>query len=297
MIPRLPVIATPLRSSPRPPIRQGFTLVELLVVIAIIAILIGMLLPAVQATREAARRTECINNLYQLGLATHNYEYLHEVLPAGCLNPDGPIRSESAGQHVSWTVQLLPFLDENVLSRRFDAEAGAYGPANQPVRQAIVPVLICPSDFERDVTAEGAAQSSYAGCHHDSESPIAEDNNGLLFLNSKIGYADISDGAAKTILIGEHQLDHSDLGWVSGTRATLRNTSGFAERKPPHGQPSQALAPEALFVGQFGSYHAGRVVQFAFADGSVQALQDTIDLKLFRLLGNRADDQIVGPLR
>ena len=77
--------------------REGFTLIELLVVIAIIAVLIGLLLPAVQAAREAARRAQCVNNLMQLGIAVHNYESAHEVLPPGVVDPTGPIKNLPQG--------------------------------------------------------------------------------------------------------------------------------------------------------------------------------------------------------
>src|SRR5690606_30133693 len=103
----------------------AFTLVELLVVIAIIGILVALLLPAIQAAREAARRTSCMNNLTQLGLALHNYEFHFEALPPGTTNPDGPIRNEPQGNHVSWIVRILPYIEERVLWRNFNAEAGA----------------------------------------------------------------------------------------------------------------------------------------------------------------------------
>src|SRR5262245_29171417 len=110
--------------------RAGFTLVELLVVIAIIGILVSLLLPAVQAAREAARRTSCLNNLTQLGLAVHNFEFHYEHLPSGVTNADGPIRNEPIGTHVGWVVQILPYLEHHALAQRFDQTAGAYSEKN-----------------------------------------------------------------------------------------------------------------------------------------------------------------------
>ena len=94
---------------------RGFTLIELLVVIAIIAILIALLLPAVQQAREAARRTQCKNNLMQLGIAFHNYDMAFEMLPPGCVNSTGPIHNIPEGYHMSWTVQILPMMEQQGL--------------------------------------------------------------------------------------------------------------------------------------------------------------------------------------
>ena len=293
-----------MRSSTFPSRRRpsGFTLVELLVVIAIIGILVALLLPAVQAAREAARRVSCLNNVVQLNLAVHSYEFHFEHLPAGVTNPDGPIRSEPQGKHVSWIVQILPYMEQNQLARRFDQEAGAYADKNAVVRTAQINSLQCPSDPHHDTTDDNkVARSGYAGCHHDAEAPIDEDNHGLLFLNSKVRYADIDDGSAATLLVAE-ALTHPDrLGWVSGTRATLRNTSVLEQSGPylatnaagnAAGEDDKKLS--ATFVGGFGSYHPGGV-NAGFADGSARFLSWNTEAAVLRQIGNRADGEIMKP--
>ena len=92
--------------------RPGFTLVELLLVMMIIVILIGLLLPAVQSAREAARRTQCLNNLMQLGIAMGTYASSHSVLPPGVVNETGPIKNLPEGYHHSWVVQILPYIGQ-----------------------------------------------------------------------------------------------------------------------------------------------------------------------------------------
>jgi prepilin-type N-terminal cleavage/methylation domain-containing protein/prepilin-type processing-associated H-X9-DG protein len=281
--------------------RKGFTLVELLVVIAIIGILASMTLPAVQATREAARRTSCINNLSQLGLAAHSYEFHFETLPPGVTNPVGPIRSEPQGKHVSWIVRILPYLEENALFRNFDAEAGAYAPVNDAVRITPIAILECPSEPNPFLNDGGnVALSSYVGCHNDVEAPIDKDNHGLLFLNSKVRYVDIEDGSSKTILLGEARVNPKALGWVSGTRATLRNTSMIEQRPLTNADPVEGPQDEnkkaaaSLVVGGFSSNHPGGI-NAGFADGSTRFISENIEPELLHQLGNRADGQIMKP--
>jgi len=273
--------------------RRGFTLVELLVVIAIIGILIGMLLPAVQQVREAARRTACANNLSQLGVALHNYEFGHQHLPAGVIDSaPGPILSQEKGQHVGFLVTLLPYIEERGIADRFDIAAGTYAKANAPAREMPVDTFLCPSspgNWFNDTST--AAISNYAGCYHGTEVPIDDDNNGLLFLNSAITYGDIYDGSSNTILVGEFWTAPDSFGWASGTRSSLRNTEkpvNFSQQAwgPPVVDPTLSLPADQ--VGGFGSYHSGGA-NFCLASGSITFLSDNIDPILFNNLGNRKD--------
>jgi prepilin-type N-terminal cleavage/methylation domain-containing protein/prepilin-type processing-associated H-X9-DG protein len=276
--------------------RRGFTLVELLVVIAIIGILIALLLPAVQAAREAARRTQCENNLVQIGIALHQYESAHEVLPPGVVNAKGPIRSEPAGYHMSWLVQILPYIDEGNAYRHIDFSVGVYDPKNAAVRRLSRSFVMCPSDAHsyRGGTQE-VASSSYAGCHHDVEAPIDVNNHGVLFLNSHVGPRDIPDGSSYTLMAGEKVITEDDLGWMSGTRATLRNTGAEINHPRPRyrfgSEPKPTQPPDPLFVGGFSSFHPGGA-NFLLVGGSVRFVSETIDPKTYRRLGNRADGEL-----
>jgi prepilin-type N-terminal cleavage/methylation domain-containing protein len=294
-----------------PPAERGsqpaaFTLVELLVVIAIIATLIGLLLPAVQSCREAARRMGCTNNVQQLGLALHQYEFHREKFPAGVTDAAGPIKSLPEGKHVSWIVRILPYLEENALAKHFKDADGAYAAGNAPVRQTSIRTLICPSSSGLSVVKARAdagdepvkvAISNYAGCHHDVEAPIDADNHGMLFLNSAVRFKDIEDGSSRTLLLGEklgprYDADAADdLGWVSGTRATLRNTSALSSGSYGPAPAGDAKPMDPLAVGGFGSDHPG-VVVMAMADGSGLALPAYVDPRVLEQLGNRADGEI-----
>lgn len=267
----------------------GFTIVELLVVVTIFLMLVVILMPAVNMARETARRNTCVSRLTQLTLAVHEYETQHETLPPGVINPTGPIRNVPEGMHVSWIVQVLPYLGENVLFSRFDHEAGVYAEVNEPVRQARLTVLRCPSDptLRREPESLDVwGHSNYVGSHHDVEAPIDADNHGLLFLNSRVRYEDVSDGIAHTMLLGEAVLNHDSLGWASGTRATLRN--GGSIQLAPLDPPSASETAD-LFVGGFGSYHAGGVVNVSYAEGAVRPLDTNVDPRVLRQLTHRAD--------
>ncbi len=296
-------IAPPRRSA-------GFTLIELLVVIAIIAVLIALLLPAVQSAREAARRAQCLNNLVQIGVALQNYESSYEVLPPGVVNPTGPIANVPKGYQMGWMVQILPYIEQGNAFKKVNFRDGAYDPSNATVAGHHINVFFCPSESgptsSPDAAGRSVASNSYAACHHDVEAPIDAKNHGVFYLNSATRYEDITDGTSFTIFVGEKLRFANELGWMSGTRATLRNT-GTVPNARSRRFPGQAVddpdetdvAADApgkpdprLVVGGFSSRHSGGT-NFLFGDGSVRFVKSTINLAVYRLLGHRADGEPV----
>jgi prepilin-type N-terminal cleavage/methylation domain-containing protein len=229
------------RSALRRSRASGFTLVELLVVIAIIGILVALLLPAVQAAREAARRSSCSNNLKQMGLGLHNYHDTYNTLPPGGVTPGGCCGTPSAG---SWTLFILPFIEQQNLADRYDfrlwndASPGRTG-VNDFVPTQFVKTYICPSDLNTRTTLEPAsgpgevnnlqyAPGSYRSVTGASDGDNWMDSNqfdsyvgqnrGVLYTISgshngttgnihpflSIGLNEITDGTSNTLMLGEY---------------------------------------------------------------------------------------------
>ena len=215
----------------------GFTLVELLVVITIIGILISLLLPAVQAAREAARRLQCTNNLKQVGLALHNYHSVHQVFrPGGTTIPLSP-HVCGTGTGVSWLLFILPYLEQNNVYDKTDTGCAGdldYSPRNMPILKDFAPsTYICPSSRMAKFSYLGTSHvnvflANYAGIagadEQDPANRFAGNNNhaynGILFANSAVGIEAIRDGTSNVMMVGEQ----SEFGYdSSGNEADCRS--------------------------------------------------------------------------
>jgi prepilin-type N-terminal cleavage/methylation domain-containing protein/prepilin-type processing-associated H-X9-DG protein len=302
--------------------RCGFTLVELLVVIAVVAILIALLLPAVGSVRAAARRTQCLNHVKQLGLALHNYHDVHRVFPPGVVGDVNSLGDPGTaeGSPLSWMQPLLPYLEQtslyNEISPHFASTLAAH---RYPLRHTVVPVLTCPSDPNAPKIARPPSGDwgnigfggNYLLCSGSQtltpgESPYGQNRNGMFYARSQTRLADVVDGASNT-LMGAEAVVAPDSG-ITPTTQDMRGQYFFARRggvlfsthMPPNtftGDRSSSCVdlPHAP-CGERGltdmvyyarSLHAGGV-NALLADGSVRFVADSIDLLLYRALGTRA---------
>jgi prepilin-type N-terminal cleavage/methylation domain-containing protein len=305
---------------------SGFTLVELLVVIAIIGILIGLLLPAVQAVREAARRARCTNNLKQIALALAHYQDACRVWPPGrmscdgwtgdvCRNLPGAARPGTSG-----FVMILPQLELQTLYDSFEpfAKGAVYpgSPNDTPdgttsgwrtdrIDRAIrtrPAIYVCPADNSAPIKDDSCATASYAfvqGSNGPSfgidEVRVKHYNNGTFMYRTLLRPEDVSDGLSNTLFLGEviaADTDQSANCWVVGARHlhSMRSTDNPLNTMPGEGVVVNLYGYKAN--GAFASRHWGGGF-FAFGDGHVLFIAEVIDLKTYRALSTRAGQEIL----
>ncbi|MBQ6829450.1 MAG: DUF1559 domain-containing protein, partial [Thermoguttaceae bacterium] len=252
--------------------KKGFTLVELLVVIAIIGILIGLLLPAVQADREAARRMQCTNNLTQWGLAVHNYSDINNKLPIGAKMGDSASRV-GIGLRCTWYPRMYAFIEQAALAQQYDFgkhfyqypnnQEGANANRDPKACQSAKPdMFYCPSDKPGNEIAPsqtyGRARANYVGCYgyrgyyHGDEVPsqhqhlYTEFKGAMFYLSKCIGLESVTDGTSNTLMISELLLtdnteDKDKRGDVYNDE---RMGSGFSTILTPN-----STTPDSMYTG------------------------------------------------
>lgn len=275
-------------------------MIELLVVIAIIAILIALLLPAVQQVRESARRMSCLNNLKQIALAMHNYESQHRCFPIGCLEclpPSFPPPPTFKARQISWNVYILPQLEQGAVFDLFDFNLAFRAAGNQAAASVPLSVFLCPSAWQGerpgpdsgDVNGNGAfdpgdglAWTDYGGLFgvsHNTPS-ILPQHEGMMIYDRVVRMRDVTDGLSNTLVVGEcsgrgnAQQSH----WANGQNL-------FDQR---FDLPINITRDNELF-----SDHSGGV-NVAFADGSARFLGESLDQNTLNGLLTRSGGEVLG---
>lgn len=285
--------------------RHGFTLVELLVVIAIIGILVALLLPAVQAAREAARRMSCTNNMKQIALASHNYHDAFNSLPMGWIGLNagtGRVPLSEGDPGWGWAAHVLPFIEQVTVGDILQDTLPITNAANATARDTHLPIYRCPSDansqefFDLDVagTPVTIPAANYVGMFGTLELEDCEGlaagvqcrGDGPFFHNSSTRFRDFLDGTSSTLLLGERYSKHGQSTWlgaIPGGDESFARILAIADH-PPNDAGGHLDDP--------GSYHPAGT-NFALADGSVRIVVETIDLTIYHGLATMQGGEAV----
>ncbi|MAT73019.1 MAG: prepilin-type cleavage/methylation domain-containing protein [Planctomycetaceae bacterium] len=270
---------------------QAFSLVELLVTISVIGVLVALLLPAVQAARESARRSQCANRLRQIGVALHGHHAAHAALPVGCQEKRIP-RKTPEGRQLAWSAALLPYLEQDVVAQRVDFSQAYDAPANHAAAGAVISVYLCPSVTRRadgregplvatpvlgDATARFAAGAiDFGGIYGaDGVSPSA---NGVMVYDRAIALREVTDGTSQTLAVGEDSGRGAawDGQWINGEN--VFDVNGQINRYQHN---------------ELWSDHPGGATTL-WCDGAVHFLHDEMDSSVLAAACTRSGDETIG---
>ncbi len=261
--------------------RTAFTLVELLVVLAVIGVLLALLLPAVQAARESARRATCANNLRQIGIALHDYHAACATFPPGCT--DRMKKANKPDKWLAWSTWILPFLEQENVYRLYDINLRYDDSQNHEAVSQVLPVYLCPStsrlasDRQGNTSRNGRACTDYGGMFGHKLPNVIATNNGVMIWEQAISLAKIHDGASNTIVVTEDSGRGStwDGEWANGENIFDQHTR-----------------PNTNQDNEMWSDHPGGV-QILLCDGAVRFLRETVDQAVLRALCTRAGRDVV----
>ena len=297
------------------PPHRGFTLIELLVVIAIIAVLIGLLLPAVQKVREAAARLKCQNNLKQIGLALHSFHDRMNGFPPGHQSQVAADNSD-LGPGWGWAALLLDDVEQSPLKQRIRMDLQISDPANTQALITVLPVFVCPSEMLTGtftvVDSGGSAVCDVARANYVAMNGVlgvtddAFDNDGVFLRNRRMTVGDVPDGLSNTLIVGERCSAMSDTTWVgavtNGVVPAKRYPDPADQLTNAEGAPALVLAhgsrdhlpnnPLVFDADATASFHT-QGVNFLFGDGSVRVINNSINGLVYEALLTRAGGEAI----
>jgi len=295
---------------------QGFTLVELLVVIAIIGVLVALLLPAVQAAREAARRSSCSNNLKQIGLACHNYHDTFLTMPPGYIAISNDNFAGNATLLHAWGAHILPFIEQQNIYDNLKPDFGIRKSGSGDHKAgAELAAYRCPSSTMADTNNQNYGSSNYNGNSGWRETEnfganYFRDDGGIFGVNTKVRFRDITDGTANTILVGENE-GRTNRGvrafplWCQTRDNHFHSQRAVLSIGNRSRTINQGLSSSSCDAGDcatsWSSRHPGGA-QFVFCDASTHFLSETIEVGTadnppngtWLMLHRRNDGQVLG---